>query len=400
MKTARRLLLLVLLAAPVLQGCWRRQLDTDRDRIPDVVEDANRNGRVDPGETDPRKADTDGDGLADGVEDANRDGRRDPGETSPRRGDTDGDGLSDGLEDQNRNGQVDPGETSPRLADTDGDGLDDGLEDENRNGRREPWETSPLSADTDHDAVSDGAEDANRNGRLDPGETSPVLACPTWGPDGRCAPSVPEPMVVDLVRGLGARQGEVEANVLAVLRLEDGRLGLAWAPELEWTFAHGWAAEVELPFHGTSLDAVKLALQGTVAVTHGGSAVQGLQLLGEASLDEPALSLTGYYLLSARLSPRWSANVIAGPSVRLAPGERAQLQALLSPSIFADVTPGFTLGAEGQLLLSTRAGLSATLLPQLRWRPHHALLVQLGLGVALDGAGATPVAGTRVAVEF
>lgn len=42
--------------------------DTDDDGIPDGIEDANQNGRVDAGETDPGARDTDGDGLADGDE--------------------------------------------------------------------------------------------------------------------------------------------------------------------------------------------------------------------------------------------------------------------------------------------------------------------------------------------
>lgn len=42
--------------------------------------------------------------------------------------DTDGDGLPDGVEDANQNGAVDPGETNPNDPDSDGDGLDDGDE--------------------------------------------------------------------------------------------------------------------------------------------------------------------------------------------------------------------------------------------------------------------------------
>lgn len=43
-------------------------VDSDGDGIPDVTEDPNRNGLVDPGETDPDNADTDGDGTNDGAE--------------------------------------------------------------------------------------------------------------------------------------------------------------------------------------------------------------------------------------------------------------------------------------------------------------------------------------------
>jgi hypothetical protein len=72
--------------------------DTDSDGIPDGVEDKNRNGVVDSGETDPTKADTDGDGISDGVEDANHNGRVDIRETNPLNSDTDNDGMPDGWE--------------------------------------------------------------------------------------------------------------------------------------------------------------------------------------------------------------------------------------------------------------------------------------------------------------
>ncbi|MEZ4437303.1 MAG: hypothetical protein R3F65_33335, partial [bacterium] len=59
------------------------------------------------------RADTDGDGLGDGLEWGVA-GDADPTtRTDPRYVDTDGDGLDDGVEDANRNGRVDPGESDP-----------------------------------------------------------------------------------------------------------------------------------------------------------------------------------------------------------------------------------------------------------------------------------------------
>ncbi|PIN69321.1 hypothetical protein COV93_05955, partial [Candidatus Woesearchaeota archaeon CG11_big_fil_rev_8_21_14_0_20_43_8] len=72
-------------------------LDMDNDKILDMYEDANGNGIVDVGETDPNNADTDGDGLDDGEEDKSLNGLFEPleGETDPTKKDTDGDGLDD-----------------------------------------------------------------------------------------------------------------------------------------------------------------------------------------------------------------------------------------------------------------------------------------------------------------
>ncbi|MER2564234.1 MAG: OmpA family protein [Myxococcaceae bacterium] len=86
--------------------------DTDADGLRDDAELVNK--------TNPLVADTDADGLRDDVE-VN-------GKTNPLLADTDGDGKSDGDEDANHDGVVDPGETDPRVApppDTDGDGLPD-----------------------------------------------------------------------------------------------------------------------------------------------------------------------------------------------------------------------------------------------------------------------------------
>jgi hypothetical protein len=65
-------------------------------------------------------ADAEADGLSDALEALVC--------TSASDADTDDDGLADGIEDANRNGLVDAGETHPCLADTDGDGLQDGTE--------------------------------------------------------------------------------------------------------------------------------------------------------------------------------------------------------------------------------------------------------------------------------
>ena len=133
-------------------------LDTDGDTLNDQLE--REIG------TNPNNPDTDGDGIRDDVEYLTG--------TSPILRDTDGDGLIDGIEDKNFNGRVDPGETDPRKKDSDRDGLCDGLcrvkikgqeyyigEDQNLNGKIDKGETSPLLADTDGNGISDYQEYMN-----------------------------------------------------------------------------------------------------------------------------------------------------------------------------------------------------------------------------------------------
>lgn len=110
----------------------------------------------------PDARDSDGDGVIDGFE-IHRLG------TMPLVRDTDGDGLIDGMEDKNRNGKTDFGETSPLNGDSDADELCDGYcrvdkgrsvagEDLNLNGVVDDDETDPLKRDTDGDGVFDEQE--------------------------------------------------------------------------------------------------------------------------------------------------------------------------------------------------------------------------------------------------
>lgn len=97
--------------------------------------------------TDPNDPDSDNDGLSDLLEVETG--------TDPTNSDSDGDGLRDDLEDRNRNGQLDHGETDPRRGDTDGGGLSDLYEVRRRN--QDPLD--PSDDDDDGDRVPDNMDD-------------------------------------------------------------------------------------------------------------------------------------------------------------------------------------------------------------------------------------------------
>jgi hypothetical protein len=118
--------------------------DTDGDDLGDGVEDANRNGDLDAGESNPNDADSDDDHLSDGTEALGSN------PTNPLDPDSDHDGLLDGTEDANHNGALDSGETNPNDPDTDDDRLFDGTEVE--------FGTDPLRADSDGDGIIDGQD--------------------------------------------------------------------------------------------------------------------------------------------------------------------------------------------------------------------------------------------------
>jgi hypothetical protein len=144
--------------------------DTDFDGISDGFEDVDQNGAQNPGETDPGNPDSDSDGINDGVERGIPGFDLDQTTTTdPLNPDSDGDCIPDGIEDANHNGRMDPGETDPNNVDTDGDGLHDGQsdpgvppayvgEDLNCNGVVDTGETNPGDYDTDGDGLGDGDE--------------------------------------------------------------------------------------------------------------------------------------------------------------------------------------------------------------------------------------------------
>jgi len=161
--------------------------DTDRGGKSDGAEDANFNGSINAGETDPNNSaddqvavDTDGDGLSDAQEAFIG--------SNPMDADTDDDGLLDGLE-ANPTGDTDGDRLSNILdADSDNDSLYDGTEagkdcsnpatlvaakhcvaDADGGG----YTTSTVKSDTDGGGKSDGAEDTNLNGGVNSGETDP-----------------------------------------------------------------------------------------------------------------------------------------------------------------------------------------------------------------------------------
>ncbi|MBT6434431.1 MAG: hypothetical protein HOK28_15135, partial [Deltaproteobacteria bacterium] len=171
--------------------------DTDSDGLLDGVEDANANGLVDLGETDPNLADTDGDGIRDDwewtyfnlcaqglgpqptVADADFDGDEDglgnitesSGGTSPCDFDSDDDGLCDGaLTIGDCAGNEQSAGTGAADFDSDDDGIGDGVEFLSEC-------LNPLNADVDGDGLSDGVEDQNLDGNVEAGvETDPCLS--------------------------------------------------------------------------------------------------------------------------------------------------------------------------------------------------------------------------------
>lgn len=324
-------------------------------------------------------------------------------EPDPSRADSDVD--CDGLTDREERDRVYESSlrTDPTLWDSDLDGLPDGLE-VGRSESRDPacpdvvldtdatTRTSPVLADTDADGLSDGMEDRDGDGALEANETDPAAF------DRSAHPGLPEPLLFDLVRGLGAARGELEANTLVVI----GDDGLRVAPELEWAFAQGYAVELELPMHGTRLDAVKVALQGTIRRGSNGRFRHGWQLIGELEGHDRGRTAIATHVTSGRFARRGSFVVMLGAGVRSVSQGPVVGSVVVNASLFLALDTTTRVGLEAVTRTETvRSSVpEATLLPQVHVDISHHARIQAGLGAELGASRPSVLGASRVIVEF
>ncbi|UIJ46399.1 hypothetical protein LZK98_05490 [Sphingomonas cannabina] len=212
-------------------------------------------------------------------------------------------------------------------------------------------------------------------------------------------PHVPEPMVFDMMRPLGARQGELEANTLAMVPLSGPERTVGWAPEVEYAFADGLAVEVELPFEGRRLAELKLGLQGAFGTFNEGRSAHGVQYLGIYDRHHRRYSSSLAYMVAHRFDRRWSSVSMAGLSDIAAGGGRGRNAAILNHSTFYDASDDRVLGLEVNYL-GGRDG-HVLVMPQVHQRLARAVNVQFGLGAHKDrGEPVRPRAGVRLVREF
>lgn len=269
-------------------------------------------------------------------------------------------------------------------ADTDGDGLDDRTE--RRIG------TNPLDSDTDGDGVRDGDEDRNGDGQIDPGETDPMR--PGLFPGS--PPHIPEPLVFDLVRGLGARRGELEVNTLMVY--ETRSRALRWAPEVEYAFADNWAAELELPIHGRELEAIKVALQWTLP-SPVEQLAHGIQAYVEWGLGHPETVGVATYIWGQRFAEKWSYLSMIGGFGVLEDQVAKSGGGLLNLSVFHDLREWQTWGLEGNFEVGVPDVYRLAVYPQVHLQFSERIRAQMSIGLVLERAYLSPAGALRLIVE-
>jgi hypothetical protein len=211
------------------------------------------------------------------------------------------------------------------------------------------------------------------------------------------AVEVPEPMVFDLVRGLGAHKGELEANALALLPLGSGDPAApAAAPEVEYALLDGLALELELPFEDGGLFSVKAAGQYTFGAAPEKGFIHGTQLIVERLVEEDAWDLSLLYLPAFRFGGQWSAIFMLGAGSLVGSGVENDVGAIANGTLFRELDKAWTLGLEIDSVLFADAGSSVLLMPQAHWKVSEVFTLQFGVGVLyIDGSIA---AGTELLV--
>ena len=212
-------------------------------------------------------------------------------------------------------------------------------------------------------------------------------------------PHVPEPMVFDMMRPLGAKKGELEANTLVMAPLSGPERTVNWAPEIEYALADGFAIEGELPFEDGRLAELKLGLQGAFGSFNQGRSAHGVQYLGIYDRHARRYSSTLVYMLAHRASARWSSVTMAGLSDIGFEGGVGRNALIVNQSVFYDSSDSRVLGLEVNYL-GGRDG-HVLLFPQVHQKLTPHVNVQFGLGAQIaQGEAARPRAGVRLIREF
>lgn len=211
-------------------------------------------------------------------------------------------------------------------------------------------------------------------------------------------PDVPEPMIFDMMRPLGAKRGEMEANVLAVAPLSGSRT-VEWAPEIEYAFADGFAIEGELPFENGRLAELKLGLQAAFGTFDGGRSAHGVQYLGIYDRHGGRYASSLVYMLAHRYTARWSSVTMAGLWDIGFDGGRGRNAAVINHATFYDLSDASIMGVEVNYLGGKDGHL--LVMPQLHQRLSGKINIQLGAGAQKErGEPLQPRVGIRLIREF
>lgn len=188
---------------------------------------------------------------------------------------------------------------------------------------------------------------------------------------------IPEPLLFDEVRPLGAKKGELEVNILGTDLKRDLPFFGELAPEIEYAIADGYAIEGELPIEQEKVAAYKMAFQGTFHSSPFRQSVHGWQFIALYNRIYHRTALTGLYLLAARIHGNYSTLVMIG-------GEAGGINGsaiIINPTLFYNLNDNISLAIENNIYIG-KLQQSYLLLPQIDYNLSSFCTIQLGAGAS------------------
>lgn len=227
-------------------------------------------------------------------------------------------------------------------------------------------------------------------------------------------PRIPEPMVFDLVRPLGARQGEFEVNTLALFnsrRLNSPEPGdplglvrtprIEWAPEAELALFDNFAVEFELPMDDGSVAAYKTAAQYTIGTAFENAYVHGCQVIFEQLVDPSISELAVLYLAGVQFDDYWSALTMIGFRTFMGNVDHEDRgETLFNLSVFRHMTDVTTVGVETNYASAMSGESSLLVMPQIQCEITDHIMIQTGFGVHFLPEDTLSLAGLRGIYTF
>ncbi len=192
---------------------------------------------------------------------------------------------------------------------------------------------------------------------------------------------IPEPMIFDMVRGLGAKKGEFEANVLAEIPVDEySDRDIHWAPEVEFAVIDGFALELELPFVDGDIEAYKFAAQYTFGTAMSNHFIHGTQFIAEHLKGEDITELTFLYIPAGRIDETWSVVAMLGFRTEVGGDSDDDTEGLFNLSLFADVGSELVIGVEMDYADGLEDESTLLFMPQVHYEMSDRWMIQAGIG--------------------
>ena len=233
-------------------------------------------------------------------------------------------------------------------------------------------------------------------------------------------PRIPDPMVFDLIRPLGAKRGEAEVNILGLVPLRHQSRGanevtdplglvrrspdrehVEWAPEIEYAVCDGVALEFEVPMENSHVEAYKAAGQITFGTGLNHRFIHGAQTIVQYGRSSSLWTTTLLYLAGFRFDETWSVfSMIGGRAEVLGPPANKFVELLSNVTLFADVTDRLVAGIEANLNQVFKGNTEVLFMPQLHYEVDRHWMIQAGVGARFTTGFTLPQVGFRLIREF